>query len=126
MTAEFNSETALAHDKLFASDFPRVSEKQTLLSGAGDLTAGSVLAKDSGNANKLVLVNDASATASIQSPYAILADDVDASAADAEAMVFLAGHFNEEALTFGGDDTAADHRDALRDLGIYLSNVQEA
>jgi hypothetical protein len=121
MLANFSSEGTFAHDNLIAGDMPRVSEKQTVLSGAGALAAGTVLAKDSGNANKLVPVNDASGTASIQTPYAILADAVDATSADAEAVVFLSGHFNETALTFGGDDTADDHRAALRGLGIFTT-----
>jgi len=126
MLADFTEEGTLAHDNLIAGDMPRVSEKQTVLSGTGALTAGAVLAKDSGNSNKLVLVDDASGTASINAPYAILAHDVDASAADAEAVVHLSGHFNELALTFGGDDTADDHRAALRGLGIFITPNQGA
>ena len=121
MSAEFSNEGTLAYDNLIAGDMPRVSEKQTVLSGAGSLTAGTVLAKDSVNGNKLVPVNDASATASIQAPYAILAEAVDATSADAGAMVYLSGHFNDLALTFGGDDTADDHRAALRGLGIFIT-----
>jgi len=121
MSAEFSIEGTLAYDNLLAGDMPRVAEKQTVLSGAGSLEAGAVLAKDSGNSNKLVPVNDASATASIQTPYAILAEAVDATSADAGAMVYLSGHFNEIALTFGGDDTADDHRAALRGLGIFVT-----
>lgn len=116
----FESGGTLTEFNLFAGDFPRTERKETILSGTGDLKAGAVLAQDSGNANKLVLVDDASATASIQTPYAILANDVDASAADAEAIVYLSGEFNESVLSFGGDDTADDHRAALRQLGIYL------
>ena len=121
MPADFQNVGTFTHPNLRAGDFPVVTEKQTVLSGAGNLTAGAVLAKDSANANKLVLVDDASATASINNPYAVLAHDVDASAADAEAIVYLAGHFNELALTFGGDDTADDHRAALRGLGIFIT-----
>lgn len=120
--AEFNTEGTRTYQNLIAGEFPRVEKVETLLSGAGDLSAGAVLAQDSGNSNKLVLVDNASATSSIQSPYAILAEDVDASAADAEAVVYLSGHFNEDVLTFGGDDTIADHRAALRQLGIYTGS----
>jgi len=84
--------------------------------------AGTVLARDSGNGNKLVPVNDASGTSSITDPHAVLAHDVDATSADAEAIVYIHGHFNGAALTFGGDDTAADHKDALRAKGIFISN----
>ena len=121
MPADFQNVGTFTHPNLRAGDVPVVTEKQTVLSGAGDLKAGAVLAKDSGNSFKLVLVDDNSATGSINNPYAVLAHDVDASAADAEAIVYLAGHFNELALTFGGDDTADDHRAALRGLGIFIT-----
>jgi hypothetical protein len=121
MRAEFSEEGTFAHPNLIAGEATLVTEKHTILSGAGDLSAGAVLAKDSGNSNKLVLVDSDSGTSSIQTAYAVLAEGVDASAADAEAIVYVKGHFNEDALTFGADDTVADHRDALRDKGIFLS-----
>lgn len=121
MRAEFSEEGVFAHPNLIAGETTLVTEKHTILSGAGELSAGSVLAKDSGNSDKLVLVDDASGTGSINVAYGILAEPVDASAADAEAIIYIKGHFNEDALTFGGDDTVADHRDALREKGIFLS-----
>ena len=48
------------------------------------------------------------------------------SAADANAVVFLSGAFNEGSLTFGGTDTADTHRKALRDLNIYLKKAVSA
>jgi len=106
-------------DNLIAGDFPLVTGDGTILSGQ-NLVRGAVLAKDSANDNKLVAVNSASSTESIKSPVAVLATDVDASAGDAVGPLFLAGEFNENALTFGGTDTADTHRDALRDLSIFL------
>lgn len=118
MNATFESAGALTHPNLFAGDFPRVEDKLTVADGAGNLTAGAVLALDgSGNG---VLVDSGNATPSIQSPHAILAQDIDASTTGGEVIVYLAGHFNESELTFGGTDTVADHRAALRQLGIYL------
>jgi hypothetical protein len=52
-------------------------------------------------------------------PYAVLADDRDATAADQVAPVYLAGQFNDAGLSFGGSDAIADHRDAMRDRGMY-------
>jgi len=126
MLTHFQNEGTLTQDNLIAGNMPRVTEKQTVLSGAGALKAGAVLAKDSANGNKLVLVDSASPTPSVQSPFAVLAFDVDASAADAEAMVWLSGHLNELALTFGGADTADDHRAALRGLRIFITPNQGA
>lgn len=126
MNADFRNEGTYAHPNLIAGETPRVTEKHTILSGAGNLTPGAVLAKDSAASNKLVLVDSDSATASIQVAYGILAVAADASSADAEGLVYIKGHFNEEALTFGADDTVADHRDALREKGIFLSKNVEA
>lgn len=118
MNAGFKTEGTFVDPNLIAGNFPRVERKLTILTGAV-LTAGAVLALD--GAGKGVLVDSASATASIQNPVAILAHDVDTTEGDAEAIVYYAGEFNEAALTFGGTDTADTHRDALRPLGIYLT-----
>lgn len=53
-------------------------------------------------------------------PRAIMVDDVDASGAAAEGMLYTKGSFNELALTFGAGHTADSVRDGLRDIGIYL------
>ena len=119
MNAGFSTSGTYTTPNLIAGNFPRVERKLTIASGAGALTAGAVLALD--GAGKAVLVDSQSVTSSIQNPVAILAHDVDASAADAEAIVYYAGEFNERALTFGGTDTAADHRQAMRRLGFYLT-----
>ena len=41
----------------------------------------------------------------------ILAADTNATSAAVAALVYVTGQFNTEALTFGGSDDAADHRD---------------
>ncbi|MGD9947527.1 MAG: head decoration protein [Desulfobulbus sp.] len=109
----------LTYANLLASDYPAVTDIKTVLTGQ-TLSKGTVLAEDSANSNKCVPVNSASGTASIKIPLYILAEDCDASAADAQALVYLSGAFNESACTFGGTDSADDHRAALRDLNIYL------
>lgn len=98
----------------------RITETHTVLAGSGALMPGTVMAKDSGNANKLVPVDSASGTASIQQPFAVLANTIDASASDASSLVFVKGYFQRSGLSFGGSDTADDHRDALRSNGIYI------
>lgn len=106
-------------DNLIAGDFPLVTGDGIILTGQ-TLVRGTVLAKDSVNADKLVAVDSVHATASIHDPVAVLAEDVDASAADQVAPFYLAGEFTANALTFGGTDTVDTHRDALRDLSIFL------
>ena len=106
-------------DNLIAGDFPLVTGEGTILTGQ-NLSRGTVLARDSGNDNNLVIVDSASGTASIHDPVAVLAEDVDASEGNVTGPLYLSGEFNENALTFGGTDTADTHRDALRDLSIFL------
>lgn len=115
--AKFESEGTFAYPNLLAGDYPRITRLETIVSGAGDLAAGTVLGKITAS-GKLTPVDDAAGDGS-QAPHCVLAEDADASAADAEAVVYYSGEFNENALVFGGDDTIADHRDALRDLGIF-------
>ena len=54
-----------------------------------------------------------------QDPFAILADDVDATSAAKKSIAFLAGQFNERELYIGGNETVESYRDDLRLLGIY-------
>lgn len=56
-------------------------------------------------------------------PHGILTADCDATGGDRTAGVFLAGEFNEDALTFGGTDTADTYRATLRKRGIFIKKV---
>jgi hypothetical protein len=103
---------------LIAGDFPIADGDGTILAGQ-NLAAGTVVAKDSGNGDKLVAVDSAHGTASINDPYAVLPVAIDASGGDTVAPLYLAGEFNENALVFGGADTIADHKEALRGLSIF-------
>jgi hypothetical protein len=51
-------------------------------------------------------------------PFAVLAEDCDASTAAVKTVCYTSGVFNERALYFGGDDDIEDHRAALRAIGI--------
>lgn len=106
-------------DNLFAGTQvqPVVADEVTVASG-NTLTRGTVLGRIT--ASGKVQAVDSAQTDGSESPYAILAADVDASAADAVAPAYFTGEYNENALTFGGTDTADDHRDACRKLGIFL------
>lgn len=59
-------------------------------------------------------------------PVAILAEDADATSADAEALIYERGDFNEASLNFGTGHTAATTREILRTRGIHLVAVQAA
>ncbi len=56
----------------------------------------------------------------------VLTDDVDTGALGATDNIsytaYVQGHFNRQALIFGGTDTAADHEARLRAVGIVLKD----
>lgn len=115
---EFSSESYTPDRLLYNTDGLRTGE-DTVLTGQGTLARGTVLAVDTGNSNKLVAVDSDSATPSVQVAVAILAQEIDTSSGDVDAPLYYAGEFNEDELTFGADDTIADHRDAMRQRGLF-------
>lgn len=115
--AGFSSEGAFVPDNLHAGDFPIRTRKVTLITGQ-NLVRGSLLGIITAS-GKATLSASASADGS-QTPNCILAEDTDATAADAEAVVYIAGDFNQDALTLGAGHTAASVREGLRDINIYL------
>lgn len=106
-------------DKLLANDYPVVTD--IVIVDTGVLTRGTLLGKITATGKYIKC--DSAAVDGSQAPLAILAEDVDATAGDVNADVYLSGAFNEAAVTFGGTDTAATHRAALRDLNIYLKKA---
>jgi hypothetical protein len=68
------------------------------------------------------LCNSASTDGS-QHPDMILAEAADATSVAVPVPTYLEGVFNEDALTFGGTDTADTHRQAMRDKGMHLQTV---
>ena len=105
-------------DNLMDPTFPHISGQVTILTG-NNLTRGTVLGTVTAS-GKCVAVDNSKSDGS-QTAYAVLADDVDATDGDATGPVFLMGHFNENKLTFGGDDDIDEHRATLRDIGIYTT-----
>ena len=99
----------LTRDNLVAGDFPMITEELTILTG-NNLKRGTVLGKITAS-GKFVAV-DSSKSDGSQTPFAVLAEDADASSGDKQA-----------ALIFGGTDTSATHKTALRTLSIFAKNV---
>ena len=90
---------------LLLGDYPVATRTVTIVSGAGALVRGTVIGKiTSGGKYKTAL--SASSDGS-QTPRYILAQDVDASAADATALVYASGDFDSGKLTYGTGITAA-------------------
>ncbi|MBX6382086.1 MAG: head decoration protein [Microbispora sp.] len=109
-------------DRLIAGvNIGPVTEDATLVSGQ-NLTRGAVLGRITAS-GKLTLSTSAANDGS-ETPYAILAEDTDASGGDKTCTVYVAGEFNANALTFGTGHTATTAATvaALRDAGIYLKN----
>jgi hypothetical protein len=110
-------------DNLLAGDFPRVADGVTILAGRS-LTRGAVLGRVTASGKCKAV--DSGQTDGSQTIHAVLAEDVDASLADASGVVYLTGEFNENALTFGGTDTPDTHRDAARLKSIFFRKAVSA
>lgn len=115
--AGFENAGSFTPDSLHAGDFPIRTEKVVVITGQ-NLTRGALLGKITAS-GKVNLSLSAAADGS-QTPYAILAEDVDATSADKEAVAYISGDFNQDAITYGTAHTAATVKAGLRALGIYL------
>lgn len=113
---KFSSES-YTPDQLHAGDFPIRTQDITVLSGQ-NLTRGALLGKITASGKYVLSL--AGAGDGSQTPVAILAEDVDASAGDKSGIAYISGDFNENAITYGTGHTADGVRDGLRDLNIYL------
>lgn len=69
---------------------------------------------------KLIL-SMATASDGLQTPVALLAELVDAAAADREMVAYVPGTVNERALGYGAGHTAASGQDALQAHGLKLT-----
>jgi len=94
--------------------------KLTVADGSTDWGVGAIIhvtvAAGSGKYIKSLLA----ATDGSNVPTHILAEDVDATSADAYAIAYYTGDFNSDAMTFGAGHTAANTAAGLRDRGIFL------
>ncbi|MGE4536655.1 MAG: head decoration protein [Desulfovibrio sp.] len=108
-------------DNLIAGDAKIVTAAGTIASGAGVLVRGTVLGKITANGKYLKAIGTAEDGS--QTPDAILAEDVDATSADALSVVCLSGQFAESALILDASLTLDGIRDGLRDKNIYLTKT---
>lgn len=109
-------------DNLIAGDIALRADSVTIASSAA-LTRGAVLGKITAS-GKYILSASGAADGS-ETPFAILAEDCDASGGDVTNVpVYIRGDFNSNALSFGTGHTAATVKDALRDGGIYIKAAQ--
>ncbi len=108
--------TNSAPDRLIAGDYPITTRKVVIDTGV--LARGSVLGQITANGKYILSLSGASDGSQV--PRAILAEAVDATAADVEAIVYESGEFNDTEIVLGTAHTVASVREGLRDLNIYL------
>jgi hypothetical protein len=99
------------------------TKKRTLVSGQ-NLARGAVLGIIT-TGGKLTLSASAAGDGS-NTPRYILAEACNASAADAECVVYETGEFNSAALILGAGHTLASIEQGLRGQGIYFQTIQGA
>lgn len=121
--AGFSTEGTYVPDSLHAGDFPIRTRKVTLITGQ-NLQRGALLGVITASGKYNLSLSGASDGS--QTPKAILAEDVDATAADKDAVVYISGDYNETAITYGTAHTADTVREGLRDLNIYLHKPIDA
>ena len=118
--AAFTSD-AFVPDRLVAGNAHLLAGRTiTIATGQGVLPRGAVLGKITASgkyALALAAANDGS-----QVPDLVLAESVDATAADAPGLGYERGDFTAGALTLGTGHTVASIRDTLRSKGITLIN----
>jgi hypothetical protein len=122
-TEGFTSQGEYKPHNLLAGEYPRIERLVTIAAGA-DLAKGTVLGRITAN-GKFKLSASASSDGS-QTPDAILAEKANAASADAQAIVYFSGEFNENALTLGAGHTLDSIRIALRAKSIFLRKNQTA
>ncbi|EGW39169.1 head decoration protein [Desulfosporosinus sp. OT] len=113
------------YDNLFADHLvPILTKGVTLKAAQGIIKRGTVVGIITASA--LAVPADSTLADGAQFADCILSDDVDTGAVgstdDVVAVAYSSGHFNRQALIFGGTDTAVDHETHLRELGIYLKD----
>lgn len=116
-----NLDTYTPDNLIAGNDVPVLTKAVKLQANQGVLKRGTVLGIITAT-GLAVPVNSANTDGS-QNADCILAVDVDTTGgSNVVAEAYRSGHFNRQALIFGGDDTATDHEERLRELGIYLSD----
>lgn len=103
-------------DNLIAGDMSLVTQQETVVSGQ-NVVRGTVMGQITAS-GKISIVNSANSDGT-ENPYCVMAEDVDASLADDVGITYQTGQFNENALVFGGADTIATHRAAMRQLNMH-------
>ncbi|ELT9609920.1 head decoration protein [Raoultella planticola] len=112
-------------DQLLSGPLQVVSDTITVLTASTALyKRGTVLGVVTASGKYTLSV--ATATDGSQVPKAILADDVNATAADVLAGVYLMAEVNQNRITFDPSWTLSTLKTALRPFGIFLRDSVQA
>ena len=94
MTAQgFTDQGSTTSDNLLAGEFPRIAELATV--SGGKYARGTILGKITASGKCTICTS--AATDGSKDAYAVLAEAVDASEEDKQAIVYLTGEFNAAA-----------------------------
>jgi len=121
----FTDQGGYTPDNLVAGEFPAVQRIETITGGAA-YPRGAVLGRIT--ASGLYVLSDASATDGSQKPAAILAEPIDTTSGETQAVVYHSGEFNSNALTYGAGHDASSVWNSFRNVGpctIFLRKNQE-
>ena len=123
------SQNTKSYDNLIVAGFPITNRDMTLLSGQV-VQRGQVLGKVTATGKLKAYTSGASDGS--ETPYAIAADDTDASGGDTVIAPYIQAHVSQDALIFAATDdydTAAEIlavNDALQDRGIFVVKTLDA
>lgn len=123
------SQNTKTYDNLIVAGYPITNRDMTLLSGEV-VTRGQVLGKVTAS-GKLRAYNTANSDGS-ETPYAVAADDTDATGGDTVIAPYIQAHVSQDALIFAATDdydTAAEIlavNDALQGRGIFVVKTLSA
>ena len=116
----FTDQGKTTADNLLAGEFPRVATLVTI--SGGDYKRGMILGKITTSGAYTGCASAASDGS--QKPSAILAEAVDASSEDKQAVVYFTGEFNSKALISATGNTVASLKNDLRANSIFLHTNQ--
>lgn len=118
--AHFKEEGVFTPDGLVIGTYR--ARKVTIKSGAGVLARGTLLGSVTADRKRIKSLSAASDGS--QSPESILSEDVDATSADVEAVVYISGDFDVDKVILGAGHTAASIDVEMRRLGFFLAKTQ--
>lgn len=100
------------------TELPALTTSLTIAAGQGALGIGSVIGVVTENKKgKLV---DGTATDGSQVAKYVLAEPIDTTGGDVEAVVYKTGIFNYDILAVAEGDTVDAHAEELREVGIHF------